>query len=131
LVGPEGEEEVPLRSFPRGAAPESAAAPASVPKEGIYEGPDATAPGRTYVGQSGDIPNRLAQHQASGKFAPGTKVSTTEVAGGKTVREIAEHNRIQQLGGVKSKPDSQTSNIRNSIGRNREHLLHKKDETAK
>src|SRR5258708_2743467 len=47
----------------------------SVPKEGIYEGADATAPGRNYVGQSGDIPSRVAQHEASGKFAPGTKVA--------------------------------------------------------
>lgn len=103
---------------------------ASAPKEGIYEGPDATAPGKTYVGQSGDIPNRLVQHEASGKFAPGTKAATTEVKGGKTAREIAEHNRIQQLGGVKSKPGSQTSNIRNPIGKDREHLL-KKEEKIK
>src|SRR5438270_472268 len=41
---------------------------AATPKEGIYEGPDATAAGKTYVGQSGNIPSRLAQHQASGKF---------------------------------------------------------------
>ena len=75
-----------------------------LPKEGVYEGPDATVPGRTYVGQSGDIPSRLARHEASGKFAPGTKVSTTEVTGGKTAREVAEHNRIQNLGGVRSRP---------------------------
>jgi RHS repeat-associated protein len=99
----------------------------AVPKEGIYEGPDATAPGRRYVGQSGDIPNRLNQHEASGKFPEGTKVSTTEVKGGKTAREVAEHNRVQQLGGVRSQPGSQTSNIRNPIGKNRQHLLKKKD----
>lgn len=77
-------------------------------------------PGKTYVGQSGDIPSRLAQHEASGKFPAGTKVSTTEVQGGKTVREIAEHNRIQKLGGVRSKPGSKTSNIRNPIGKARQ-----------
>jgi hypothetical protein len=93
----------------------------------VYEGPDATAPGKTYVGQSGDIPNRVAQHEASGKFASGTKVAATEVKGGKTAREVAEHNRIQQLGGVRSTPGSGTSNIRNPIGKNREHLLNKKD----
>jgi hypothetical protein len=96
---------------------------APTPKEGIYEGPDATAPGKTYVGQSGDIPNRVAQHEASGKFASGTKVTTTAVKGGKTAREVAEHKRIQQLGGVKSQSGSQTSNIRRPIGPKREHLL--------
>ncbi len=97
----------------------------SVPKEGIYEGADATAPGRTYVGQSGDIPSRLAQHEASGKFPAGTKVTATEVTGGKAAREVAEHNRIQQRGGVRSKSGSQTSNIRNPIGKKRWHLLKK------
>jgi RHS repeat-associated protein len=113
---------------PKGSpTPEGTAAKggAALPKEGVYEGPDATAPGKTYVGQSGDIANRVVQHEGSGKFAPGTKVSATEVKGGKTAREVAEHNRIQQLGGVKSKPGSQTSNIRNPIGKNREHLLNK------
>ncbi|PYU24736.1 MAG: hypothetical protein DMG30_07850 [Acidobacteria bacterium] len=94
-----------------------------LPKEGVYEGPDATVPGRTYVGQSGDIPSRLARHEASGKFAPGTKVSTTEVTGGKTAREVAEHNRIQNLGGVRSRPGSKTSNVRNPIGKKRQNLL--------
>jgi RHS repeat-associated protein len=112
----------------RGATAESGeAATGVVPKEGIYEGPDATAPGKTYVGQSGDIPSRLGQHEASGKFPAGTDVKTTEVTGGKTAREVAEHNRIQQLGGVRSQPGSQTSNIRNPIGKNRQHLL-KKDQ---
>jgi hypothetical protein len=115
----------------RGAAAESGAAATEtgvVPKEGIYEGPDATAPGKKYVGQSGDVPNRLGQHEASGKFPAGTQVKTTEVTGGKTAREVAEHNRIQQLGGVRSKPGSQTSNIRNPIGKNRRHLLKKKNQ---
>jgi hypothetical protein len=102
----------------------------ALPKEGIYEGADATAPGKTYVGQSGDIPNRIAQHEASGKFASGTKVTATEVEGGKTAREVAEHERIQQLGGVRSQSGSQTSNIRRPIGSKREHLL-KKDQEAK
>jgi RHS repeat-associated protein len=98
---------------------------AAVPKEGIYEGPDATAPGKTYVGQSGNIPERLTQHGESGtgKFPAGTKVSTTEVKGGKTAREIAEQKRIDQLGGVKSKPGSKTSNERNPIGPKRKDLV--------
>ncbi len=112
----------------RGATAETGeAATGVVPKEGIYEGPDATAPGKTYVGQSGDTPSRLGQHEASGNFPAGTDVKTSEVTGGKTAREVAEHNRIQQLGGVRSQPGSQTSNIRNPIGKNRQHLL-KKDQ---
>ena len=97
-----------------------------LPKEGIYEGPDANAPGRTYVGQSGNIPARLVQHEASGRFPAGTQIRTTEVQGGKTTREIAEHQRIEQLGGTRNKPRSQTSNQRNPIGRNRKHLLGEK-----
>jgi|GEM_PF-6166014 hypothetical protein len=75
-------------------------------------------PGKTYVGQSGDIPSRLRDHEASGKFPAGTKVSTTEVKGGKTAREIAEHNRIQEHGGVSSQPGSNTlaRSITNLIG---------------
>ena len=57
----------------------------------------------------------------------GTEVKTTEGTGGKTAREVAEHNRIQQLGGVRSQPGSQTSNIRNPIGKNRQHLLKKEN----
>jgi RHS repeat-associated protein len=110
-----------------GAATETTASRSGAAREGIYEGPDAKAPGRTYVGQSGDIPSRLSQHEAAGKFPSGTKVSTTEVTGGKTAREVAEHNRIQQLGGVRSQPGSQTSNIRNPIGKNRQDLLKKPD----
>jgi hypothetical protein len=92
-------------------------------KEGIYEGSDATAPGRTYVGQSENIPRRLGEHESSGRFEPGTKVKSTEVKGGKTAREIAEQKRIDELGGVRSKPGSKTSNIRNPIGNRRAHLM--------
>jgi|HubBroStandDraft_6_1064221.scaffolds.fasta_scaffold50608_2 RHS repeat-associated protein len=124
--------EVPIEeSTIEGAAARGEAAteqPAALPNEGIYEGPDANAPGKTYVGQSGDLPNRLQQHESSGKFPAGTKVSTTEVKGGRTAREVAEHNRIQQLGGVKSRPGSQTSNTRNPIGKARQHLLKKTDQ---
>lgn len=96
---------------------------ATLPREGIYEGADAKAPGRVYVGQSENIPRRVAEHEASGKFPAGTKVSSTEVQGGKTAREIAEQRRINQLGGVRSKPGSQTSNVRNPIGKARASLL--------
>ena len=65
--------------------------------------------------------------RATGNFPAGTEVKTTEGTGGKTAREVAEHNRIQQLGGVRSQPGSQTSNIRNPIGKNRQHLLKKEN----
>jgi RHS repeat-associated protein len=83
--------------------------------EGIYEFPDATAPGKTYVGQSGRLPDRLGEHVASGKLEPGTEVTATEVPGGKTSREVAEQKRMDELGGKSTTPGSQTSNQRNSV----------------
>jgi len=41
------------------------------------------------------------------------------VPGGKLAREVAERRRINQLGGTRNVPGSQTSNIRNPIGRAR------------
>jgi hypothetical protein len=85
-------------------------------QQGIYEFADAASPGRTYVGQSGNLPARLSQHTTSGRLAEGTKVRTSAVNGGKTAREVAEQKRINQLGGTREKPGSRTSNIRNPIG---------------
>lgn len=89
-----------------------------IAKEGIYE--FTAASGRTYVGQSGNIGQRLLQHIASGKLLPEdlATVRTTEVLGGKTMREIAEQLRINALGGVKN-----LENIRNPIGIARQYLL--------
>ncbi len=84
--------------------------------EGIYE--FTATSGKTYVGQSGNIPQRLEQHIASGKLEPGTTVKTTEVTGGKTAREISEQRRINELGGIQN-----LENIRNPIGPKRQHLL--------
>jgi len=85
---------------------------------GIYE--FTAASGKTYVGSSGDIAARLLQHLRSGKLLPEdlSTVSTTEVLGGKTAREIAEQLRIDELGGIKN-----LENIRNPIGPRRQHLL--------
>jgi RHS repeat-associated protein len=78
----------------------AAAKPSAVPKEGIYEGPAAGEPDKTYVGQTDSFSRRTKEQQApGGKIEPGTQVKTTEVLGGKTAREIAEHKRIQELGG--------------------------------
>jgi len=84
--------------------------------EGIYE--FTATSGETYVGQSENIAERLLQHIAKGKLKPGTPVTRTEVLGGKTMREISEQLRINELGGVKN-----LENIRNPIGKARQHLL--------
>jgi RHS repeat-associated protein len=87
--------------------------------EGIYEFPDQTNGGRPYVGQSGNVPNRLGQHEAAGRLQPGTEI-TTRVTGGKTAREIAEHNRIQELtGGQRARNSAKVANQNDPIGPNR------------
>jgi len=87
--------------------------------EGVYDFSDATNPGRTYIGQSGDVGSRLDQHAKTGKLVEGTEVNVTPVAGGKTPREVVEQKNINQLGGTVNNPGSQTSNIRNPIGKKR------------
>ncbi|MFB3906724.1 MAG: hypothetical protein ACE15E_25080 [Acidobacteriota bacterium] len=88
-------------------------------REGIYQFPDQRAQGTPYVGQSENIPQRLEQHQSVGRLQPGTE-TTAPVTGGKTAREIAEHNRIQQLtGGQKAKNSPAVSNVRDPIGAKR------------
>ena len=92
-------------------------------KEGIYEFPDAKNPGKTYVGQSGNLPTRLETHENTGRKDPGTEATVTEVPGGKTQRELAEQKRIDDLGGTRNKPGSQTSNIRNPVSPERQKQL--------
>jgi RHS repeat-associated protein len=99
---------------------------ASKPKEGRYEFPDQAAGGTPYVGQSGNIPRRLRQHENAGRLTPGTE-ETTEVVGGKTAREIAEHRRIQEItGGVPAGKSDKVTNKVDPIGPNRTHLLDEK-----
>jgi YD repeat-containing protein len=86
-------------------------------QEGIYV--IRTKRGR-YVGQSGDIPGRLAQWVRSGRFSQ-AEVDAAEriaVSGGRTKREIAEQLKIDELGGV-----DELLNIRNPIGRSRLELM--------
>lgn len=91
-------------------------------KEGIYEFTDTT--GKKYCGQSCNIPNRLDQYVKSGKLNPDQNVATTEVLGGKTAKEIAEHKRIQEItGGVPARFSDKVSNKVDPIGPNRRHLL--------
>ena len=125
-VGPKGRPILigrPVPSGPAGsfASPKPTPCPANVAPNkpamgGIYEFPDQTAGGTPYVGQSSNVPNRLKQHQAAGRLLPGTE-GTTPIAGGKTAREIAEYNRIQQLtGGQKARNSPTVSNKVDPIG---------------
>jgi len=93
-------------------------------KEGIYEWVDDA--GKTYVGQSGDIPKRLKQHAQSGKLdgVDLTTIKTTEVVGDKTTREIAEHTRIQEItGDVAARKSEAVLNKVDPIGPSRKELL--------
>jgi len=90
---------------------------------GVYQFPDQSSPGQDYVGETEDFQRRLPEHQRSGRLLPGTEV-TTPVPGGRVEREIAEHQRIQQLtGGVPARQSPVVSNRRDPIGPNRRHLL--------
>ncbi|QDT00593.1 Hint domain-containing protein [Adhaeretor mobilis] len=97
--------------------------------EGIYEFPDNLNSNKPYVGQSGDIPGRLRRHELDGRMTPGTE-TTTEVLGGKTARELAEHNRIQSLtNGQRAKTSDVVSNLRDPIGPGRRPKLGLPDPT--
>lgn len=93
-------------------------------RQGLYEFPDQAAGGTTpYVGQSGNITRRLNEHQRAGRLKRGTE-TTREVEGGKTQREIAEHQRIQELtGGVPARDSPSVTNRVDPIGPNRQDLL--------
>ncbi len=99
-----------------------AARSAEASKVGIYE--VQTNSGKTYVGQSGNIPARIQDHIASGKVtsSAGASAKITPVRGGKTAREIAEQKRIDALGGVKN-----LENVRNPVGEKRKHLLEREE----
>jgi hypothetical protein len=92
----------------------------NVPKEGRYEFPDQKHPDKApYVGQSGDMPERLPVHERNGRLKPGTE-KCTEVPGGTTAREVAEHERVQEItGGQKAKNSDKVSNKKDPIGPNR------------
>lgn len=94
-------------------------------KSGIYAFPDQTTGGKTYVGQSGDLDKRLGNHESTGRLKPGTETKM-EVAGDKTGREVAEHNRIQEIpGGNPASRSDAVSNKVDLIGPKRQHLLDK------
>lgn len=89
--------------------------------EGIYE---FVENGKKYVGQSGNIQRRLQQHVDSGRLSSIKDARVTEVLGGKTNREIAEHLRIQKItGGVPARQSNAVTNRVDPIGPKRRHLL--------
>ncbi|HET6550098.1 MAG TPA: RHS repeat-associated core domain-containing protein, partial [Solirubrobacter sp.] len=91
--------------------------------EGIYE--VVTKEGLPYVGQSGNIEQRLAQHVRSGKITQeaADAAARTEVMGGKTAREIAEQRRINEVTNGVGASDPGIANKVNPIGPKRQHLL--------
>jgi RHS repeat-associated protein len=93
---------------------------------GRYEFPDKKNGDKPYVGQSCNCERRLDQHQQAGRYEPGT-ASVTPVEGGKTAREVSEHNRIQEItGGVPARQSDAVSNKVDPIGPARSHLLDEK-----
>ncbi len=78
---------------------------------------------RKYVGQSQSPPDRLKQHQRTGRLQPGIEANVTPVKGGKTARELAETKRINELGGTRDKPGSKTTNQRLSVSPRRQKKL--------
>jgi RHS repeat-associated protein len=99
------------------AARQAAKKAAKAVDEGIYVIKGSRG---TYVGESGNIPGRLAQHVESKRFTQ-AEVDSAErigVVGGKTAREIAEQQKIDELGGIDA-----LLNLRNPIGRRRLGLM--------
>jgi hypothetical protein len=97
---------------------------ASTANEGIYD--VATLTGERYVGQSGNITQRLAQHVSDGKItaAEASKAIRTYVPGGKTAREIAEQLAIDKYGGPKSTNSASVlANKVNPVGLARQYIM--------
>ncbi len=101
------------------------------PLRHVNHGDDATAgiyvfravSGKFYVGQSGDMGRRLADHVRDGRLNAGEEVIRIPIGGGRLEREIAEQRLIDRLGGI-----DVLDNRRNPIGRNRRHLLNEGSE---
>jgi RHS repeat-associated protein len=85
--------------------------------EGIYVISGARG---TYVGESGVMTGRLATHARGPRFtqAEVDAAERTAVYGGRTARQIAEQQKIDELGGV-----DVLLNKRNAIGEARLHLM--------
>lgn len=124
-TGPTGASFGPAHTYDRSISPSGrtivvalgSSAAEEAANEGIYVINGARG---TYVGQSGNIANRLAGYVSSGRFTQAEVDAAQRIAvsGGKTAREIAEQQKIDELGGVDS-----LLNIRNPIGARRFDLM--------
>ncbi len=96
---------------------DAAAGTTETANEGVYVVDSSEG---TYVGQSGNIDARLADHIANGKFSQSEVdgAQRISVQGGRTAREIVEQRTIDEFGGT-----SQLLNIRNPIGVSRFELM--------
>ena len=66
--------------------------------------------------QSGNLEARLKQHERAGRLEPGTETCKV-VEGGKTAREVAEHERIQEItGGQTARKSPAVTNKKDPIG---------------
>jgi hypothetical protein len=81
--------------------------------QGIYELVDAFNPGKTYVGKSINLTNRLGEHLRSGRLASLDDVKITHVCGCERDVFVAEHLRMEELAGR----GVALSNIKDSPGR--------------
>jgi hypothetical protein len=103
----------------RGLGARGAVAADDAANEGIYVIQGARG---TYVGQSGNITARFSQHliENGGRFTQ-AELDAAErigVTSGKTAREIAEQQKIDELGGIDA-----LLNIRNPMGSRRFGLM--------
>lgn len=71
-----------------------------------------------YVDESGRMSARVAEHISRFGREAVDQAERIEVLGGRTARQIAEQQAIDELGGVRA-----LSNIRNPIGLARTHLM--------
>ena len=107
-----------LNVIPGGGEARGAEVAAHAAEEGIYD--VVTQTGERYVGQSGDITRRLAEHVADEKITKEAADNAIRIGvdGGKDAREIAEQLRIDSYGGKRF-----LANKVNPIGRRRIGLL--------
>jgi RHS repeat-associated protein len=79
-----------------------------------------------YIGQTSNFAKRIAQHIKDKKLLAAElhTVEAVEVSGGKTAREIAEHQKIQEhTGNVPARESGKVANKKDPIGPARQHLL--------
>ena len=109
---------IALNVIPGGGEARGAEVAAHIAEEGIYD--VVTSTGERYVGQSGNISRRLAEHVANNKITAEAAENAirTEVKGSKTAREIAEQLKIDSYGGIDN-----LANKVNPIGRRRLDLI--------